>query len=188
LPEVIGYEEIEISKIKTSAWTLRSEAYVDPNFVKSVKEALIEPIVVRKVGDNSYELVCGKRRKIGAEDAGMSKILCKVMLLSDSEAWVMMLQENLQREDVPPMDIAASILFAMAEFKLTQEEAGRKLHLKKESVSNLLRVARHPLLSEKVKKGDHSLQAALELLAKMPKKADPEEWVIWESFVDKTVS
>ena len=102
--ETIAFKEIDLCKIKRSGLGVRSEPFVDPDFVGSVREGLIEPIVVREIGDgdeDGYELVCGYRRLVAAEKAGLKEVNCKVMRLTDLEAWMMMVQENEHRRGVP---------------------------------------------------------------------------------------
>jgi len=185
--QFIEFKEIETSKIKRPSWSLRSEPYVDPNFVASVREGLIEPVIVRESENGYYELVCGNRRLIAAGEAGLDRVSCRVMKLTDLEAWSMMFQENHHREEAPGMDTAASILYATENFGLSQKRLAKLLHISEVTVSNLLRILRHPLLFQKVKSGEHSIQSALELLSRMPAKdRNPEEYANWESFVNKT--
>jgi len=184
---LIRSSEIELSEIQDPEWSARTETYVDPHFVASVKEGLIEPIVVRVIDADTYVLVCGGRRKKAAEEAGLEKIQAQIWEMSDMEAWKMTDQENFQREGVNAMDRAAFIATAMEKFNLTQDQVCVELHLNKSVVSNLLRIYRNPILADKVRNGEHSFQAALVLSSCMPSKEKfPREYRRWFSFVDKT--
>jgi len=181
-------DDIELSKIQKPEWAARRDTYVDPHFIDSIKGGVIEPIVVRVIDGEVYELVCGGRRVKAAEEAGLNKIRAQIWEMTDSEAWKMMDEENFQREEVNAMDRAASIVFAMEKFGWSQDQVGAELHMKKGAVSNLLRVYRNPILAEKVKNGEHSLQTALELISIMPQSEKvPGEYMKWLGFVDKTV-
>jgi ParB-like chromosome segregation protein Spo0J len=109
------------------------------------------------------------------------------MQLSDVEAWSMTMQENGHRKEVSAIDTAVSIEWAMEKFNLSQQDAAAVLHMRKEVVSNLLRVKRHPLLAARVQAGDHTIQSSLELLTIEPKEGSNEQKrKDWESFVNKT--
>lgn len=108
------------------------------------QNGLLQPILVRRKGDGIYELIAGERRLRAAKLAGMQKIPALVRNVSDQESMVLALVENLQRDDLNPMETARAYQRMLNEFGLTQEAIAQKVACDRSSVANLLRLMSLP--------------------------------------------
>jgi ParB family chromosome partitioning protein len=111
----------------------------------SIKESgVLQPIVVRRKGDGIFELVSGERRWRASREAGLETIQAVIRNCSDQEALLLALVENLQREDLNPMEIARAYWRMMNEFGLTQDGIAQKVGCDRSSVANLVRLINLP--------------------------------------------
>ncbi len=107
----------------------------------SIKESgVIQPIMVRRKGDGVYELIAGERRWRASKEAGLSVIPAVLKNCTDQEALLLALVENLQREDLNPMETARAYSRMMKEFGLTQEAVATKVGRDRSSVANFIRL------------------------------------------------
>ena len=102
-------------------------------------QGLLQPVVVRPV-DGGYELVAGERRWRAAQMAGLEQIPAVVREVPDEAALVMALIENVQREDLNPMEEAAAVQRLIDEFRMTHEQAADAVGRSRSATSNLLRL------------------------------------------------
>ena len=100
---------------------------------------IIQPITVRKVGD-MYRIIAGERRWRAARMAGLSEIPVVIMDADEQKSAEMALVENIQRENLNPIEEAEAIESLMDEFGLTQDEASKRIGRSRSSVANLLRL------------------------------------------------
>ena len=108
---------------------------------ESIKvQGVIQPILVRPVGSNQYEILAGERRWRAAKMAGLSEVPVIVRQVGDDAALGIALIENIQREDLNAMEEAAGIQRLVDEFKLTHEEAAKAVGRSRSAVTNLLRL------------------------------------------------
>ncbi len=105
---------------------------------------LLEPIAVRKKDNGFYEIIAGERRWRAARMAGLSEIPAIVREIGDEEAALLALIENLQREDLNPVEEAMGYRDLMERYALTQEEAAKRVGKARASVANLLRILKLP--------------------------------------------
>lgn len=105
---------------------------------------LLEPIVVRRKENGYYEIIAGERRWRAARMAGLSEMPALLRELSDEEAALLSLIENLQREDLNPVEEAQGYRDLIDAFSLTQEEAATRVGKSRAEVANLLRLLRLP--------------------------------------------
>lgn len=105
---------------------------------------LLEPIVVRKKENGYFEIIAGERRWRAARMAGFSEVPAIVRELNDEEAALLSLIENLQREDLNPVEEAMGYRDLIESFALTQEEAAKRVGKSRAAVANLLRILKHP--------------------------------------------
>ena len=103
-------------------------------------QGVIQPVVVRTRGDNNYELIAGERRWRAAQIAGIKKIPAIVRDVPDEIAIAMALVENIQREDLNPIEEATALRRLVDEFQMTHQEAGDAVGRSRSAVSNLLRL------------------------------------------------
>ncbi|MGA9575575.1 MAG: ParB/RepB/Spo0J family partition protein [Lysobacterales bacterium] len=103
-------------------------------------QGVIQPVVVRLRGKNSYELIAGERRWRAAQLAGIEKIPAIVREVPDEIAIAMALVENIQRENLNPIEEATALKRLVDEFQMTHQEAGDAVGRSRSAVSNLLRL------------------------------------------------
>jgi ParB family chromosome partitioning protein len=131
----------------------------------SVKEkGILQPIVVRPT-DQGYEIVAGERRWRAAQQAGHQKIPCIVQHVDDQEMLEIALVENVQRDDLSPIEEAHAYRLMLTEFQLTQEEISRRVGRSRSAVANTLRLLHLPVeVQALVSQGDLSMGHARALL------------------------
>jgi ParB family chromosome partitioning protein len=115
---------------------------------RSIEEhGIIQPLLVRK-DDNGYELVAGERRLRAAKKAGLSQVPVIVKTITDTDLLEMSLVENVQREDLNPMEEAEAYYQLITKFDLTQDQAAARVGKSRSAVTNFLRLRQ---LSEQIK-------------------------------------
>ncbi|WKD49838.1 ParB/RepB/Spo0J family partition protein [Microbulbifer spongiae] len=128
-------------------------------------QGIMQPIVVRATGAQRYEIIAGERRWRAAQLAGLEKVPALLRDVSDEAAIAMALIENIQREDLNPVEEAAALKRLQDEFKLTQQQVADAVGKSRSAVTNLLRLLS---LSEEVRtfleRGDLELGHAKALL------------------------
>lgn len=115
-------------------------------------QGIVQPIAVRPVGDGDeqrYEIIAGERRWRAAQLAGLSEVPVVIHRVSDREAVAMALIENIQREDLNPLEEARALERLIEEFDMTHQQGAEAVGRSRASVSNLLRLLE---LSEDVQK------------------------------------
>jgi ParB family chromosome partitioning protein len=118
---------------------MSSEALEDlSNSIRS--QGIIQPIVVRNVSENSYEIIAGERRWRAAQLAEIDKIPCIIKNVADEAAIAIALIENIQREDLNAMEEAIALERLLIEFELTHQEVADAVGKSRTTVSNLLRL------------------------------------------------
>lgn len=112
---------------------------------QSVKEhGVLQPIVVRRKGDGMYELIAGERRFRAAKIAGMTTIPALVRNSNDEKALAVALVENIQRENLNPMEEAKAYSRLLGEFGLTQDLVSRSVGKDRSSIANIVRLLSLP--------------------------------------------
>jgi ParB family chromosome partitioning protein len=101
---------------------------------------VIQPIVVRPVSDTQYEIIAGERRWRAARIAGLDKVPVVIREVPDEAALGIGLIENIQREDLNPIEEANGLARLIGEFKLTHEEVAKAIGRSRAGVTNLLRL------------------------------------------------
>src|SRR5690242_5345316 len=103
-------------------------------------QGLIQPVVVRALGRNSYELIAGERRWRAAQRAQMSEIPALVKTVDEAAVPAMALIENIQRQDLTPLEEADALKRLIDDFDLTHQQAADAVGRSRAAVSNLLRL------------------------------------------------
>lgn len=106
---------------------------------------LLQPILVRRKGDGMYELISGERRWRAAREAGLETIQAVIRNCTDEESILLALVENLQREDLNPMEMARAYQRMMNEFGLTQDIIAQRVGCDRSSVANIVRLLSLPV-------------------------------------------
>jgi ParB family chromosome partitioning protein len=115
------------------------------NLAISIKQnGVLQPLVVRRRDGGTYELIAGERRFRAAQRAGIERVPVVLREATDREALELALIENVQREDLNPLDEASAYRRLMAEFGLTQEEIALRVAKSRSAVANTLRVLTLP--------------------------------------------
>jgi len=153
------------------------------------RHGLVQPILVKKRGDR-YLIIAGERRYRAARKAGLAKVPVVVRDLEDAEVMEFSLIENIQRENLNPIEEAAAIRFLMQQHDLTQEEVSSRLGKSRPAIANALRLLSLPapvqkLLCEGVIQPGHA-KALLSLkdeaaLTRMAGLAAEEGWSVRET-------
>jgi ParB family transcriptional regulator, chromosome partitioning protein len=105
-----------------------------------IAQGVIQPISVRPIADQRYEIIAGERRWRAAQLAGLDVIPVVIRDVSDQAAIAMALIENIQREDLNPIEEAVSLQRLQSEFDLTQQEVATAVGKSRSTVANLLRL------------------------------------------------
>lgn len=108
------------------------------------QHGVLQPLLVRPMIGGGYQLVAGERRWRASRIAGLTQVPVVIKELSDTEAAVISLIENLQREDLNPVEEALGFASLMKDFNLTQEEAAQKVGKSRPAVANALRLLKLP--------------------------------------------
>jgi ParB family chromosome partitioning protein len=112
---------------------------------RSIAEhGVLQPILVRPVPGGAYQIIAGERRWRAARAAGLTEIPVVVREMNDEETMVAALIENLQREDLNPVEEAKGYASLMEEYNLTQEETARRVGKSRAAVANALRLLQLP--------------------------------------------
>ncbi len=128
-------------------------------------QGILQPLVVRKI-PQGYELILGERRFRAAQHAQLERVPVIVKEVSDAESLEMALVENIQREELTPIEEALAYRQLMEEFHLTQEQVAQRVGKSRPVVTNLLRVLHLPeKIKEEVDKGTLTVGHARALLA-----------------------
>lgn len=121
---------------------MREEALAE--LAESIKEqGILEPVIVTK-RNSEYELICGERRVRAAALAGLDKIPAVVKEVADDKLLEMALVENIQREDLNPLEEAQAYLKFMETRNITQEEVAKRVGKNRASVANTIRLLKLP--------------------------------------------
>lgn len=107
-------------------------------------QGVMQPIVVRPIGDNRYEIIAGERRWRASQQAGLERIPAMVREVPDEAAIAMALIENIQREDLNPIEEAVALQRLQQEFQLTQQQVADAVGKSRVTISNLLRLIALP--------------------------------------------
>lgn len=136
------------------------------DLVSSIKEkGVIQPIIVRTSSNNSYELIAGERRLRAAGIAGLKVIPAIVKEVASVEALELALIENIQREDLNPLETAEAFNRLIKEFNLTHDDLSQKVGKDRATVTNYLRILKLPLEIKKwIAEGSLSIGHAKALL------------------------
>lgn len=108
------------------------------------KHGVIQPLLVRPLSDGSYQLIAGERRWRASRMAGLSEVPAVIREMSDAEAMELALIENLQREDLNPIEEAQGLQLLIETYGLTQEEAAEKVGKSRPAIANILRLLNLP--------------------------------------------
>lgn len=136
-------QKLPIEQLQPGKYQPRKDMSADAlddlsNSIKS--QGIIQPIVVRLIGENSYEIIAGERRWRAAQLAEIDLVPCLIKDVPDEAAVAIALIENIQREDLNAMEEAIALERLLTEFELTHQEVAEAVGKSRTTVTNLLRL------------------------------------------------
>jgi ParB family chromosome partitioning protein len=144
--------EIPVEKIEANPFQPRTkfDETALQELAASIKEiGIIQPITLRKVNDDQYQIIAGERRFRASKLAGLATVPAYVRVAEDDGMLEMALVENIQREDLDAIEVALSYQRLIEECKLTQEVLSERVGKKRSTISNYLRLLKLPTLIQK---------------------------------------
>ncbi len=142
-----GATEIPVSQISPNKNQPRTQFFDESlqQLAESIQSlGVIQPIIVRRVGDEKYEIIAGERRFRASQLAGLQSVPAVIRTTDAQVSLEMALVENIQREDISAMEMARAYQQLMEEFGLTQEQVAKKVGKARSAVANTLRLLRLP--------------------------------------------
>jgi len=135
--------ELAVGMLKPGRFQPRTR--MDPQSIAELADSikaqgLLQPILVRQVDGGKYEIIAGERRWRAAQLAGLAQVPVVVRAVSDQAALAMALIENIQREDLNPLEEAGGIHRLIDEFRMTHDIAAQAVGRSRSAVTNLLRL------------------------------------------------
>jgi len=150
-------QEIPIDQIRPNPYQPRRVFDEDSlrELAESIRQVgLLQPVIVRQEGAEEYTLIAGERRLRAAQMAGLKRLPAIVRTPSEQQMLEMALIENLQREDINPIDAALAYKHLMEEFGLTQEQVALRVGKSVPAISNTLRLLQLPdYIQESIRSG-----------------------------------
>ena len=181
--------EIELNSIEVNPFQPRSKFNEEQlkELAGSIKElGVIQPITVRKIGQNKFQLVSGERRFRASKMLGRDTIPAFIRLANDQEALEMALVENIQRQDLDPIEIAMSYQRLMDEVKLTQDQMSQRVGKKRSTIANYLRLLKlDPIIQTGMRDGFISMGHGRALLSVADKQ---EQLKLYKKIVSNGMS
>jgi len=140
-------EKINVDQLQPGQYQPRQQ--FDPIALEELSESIkaqgiVQPIIVRSVGTNKYEIIAGERRWRASKLAGLDKVPVVVRQADSQATLAMALIENIQREDLNPIETAIGLKRLLKEFDLTQQAVADAVGRSRAAVSNLLRLLKLP--------------------------------------------
>lgn len=137
------YMELPLHRIEPNPHQPRKN--FDPEELEGLSESIrvhgvMQPLTVREAGDGRYEIIAGERRWRASRAAGLTTIPCVVIEADDKKAMELSLIENLQRQDLNPVEEALGYQSLMTDFSMTQEEMANQVGKSRSAVANSLRL------------------------------------------------
>ncbi|MBY0473667.1 MAG: ParB/RepB/Spo0J family partition protein [Nitrosomonas sp.] len=136
-------QSIETSKLQPGKYQPRTnmDQVALTELAESIKaQGIMQPILVRPVDEGRYEIIAGERRWRAAQLAGLNEVPALIRKVADESALAMSLIENIQRENLNPLEEAMGIQRLINEFGMTHQTAGEALGNSRSTISNLLRL------------------------------------------------
>lgn len=137
-PNVLRLDQLQPGKYQPRTRMDEGSLYELAESIKA--QGIMQPVLVRPVGEQRYEIIAGERRFRAARLAGLNEVPVLVKDVPDEAAAAMALIENIQREDLNPLEEAQGIQRLVTEFKLTHEQAAQAVGRSRSAASNLLRL------------------------------------------------
>lgn len=140
-------EEVPIEAIRRGEWQPRAEFNEERlrELANSIREqGLVQPLVVRRHSDGHFELIAGERRWRAAQRSGRSTVPVIVRQVTDEQASILAMVENLHREDLNPMEFARGIHRLEVEYQVKRSEISKRLQISESVISRTLNLLKLP--------------------------------------------
>ncbi len=150
--QIIGVAEVEIRLIEANPFQPRTNFDQESleELAISIREVgLIQPITLRKMENGNYQIITGERRFRAAQMAGLARIPSFIRDVNNDAMLEMAVVENIQREDLNPIEVGMSYQRLIDECNLTQESLANRLGKKRSTVTNYLRLLKLPAIIQK---------------------------------------
>ncbi len=181
--------ELDLEHIEVNPFQPRSNFNDESikELATSIRElGVIQPITVRKLGFNEYQLVSGERRYRASKLLGMETIPAYIRIANDQESLEMALVENIQRQDLDPIEIALSYQRLIDEINLTQEKLSDRVGKKRSTIANYLRLLKlDPIIQTGMRDGFLSMGHG-RALVNIDKKQD--QLALYEKIISNNLS
>jgi ParB family chromosome partitioning protein len=139
---------VPLDQLETNPFQPRSqfeEKELTELAVSIQEQGIIQPVTVRKLGPDKYQLISGERRCRAARIAGLTEIPAFIRLANDEQMLEMAIVENIQRTDLNPLELALSFQRLIEECRIRQEDLGQKVGKDRSTVSNYIRLLKLPV-------------------------------------------
>ncbi|AIM38888.1 ParB/RepB/Spo0J family partition protein [Sphingobacterium sp. SG20118] len=159
---------VNVDEIEMNPFQPRTD--FDPQALQELSESillqgLIQPITVRKIGENAYQLISGERRYRASKLAGITEIPAYIRTANDQQMLEMALIENIQRENLNAIEVALSFQRMIEECNLKQEELGERVSKNRSTVTNYLRLLKlPPVIQAAIRDGELTMGHARALI------------------------
>jgi len=166
--------EIELSKIEVNPdqpRTVFDQEALDELAVTIKALGVIQPITLREIQSDKYQIISGERRYLASKIAGLTSIPAYIRKASDENMMEMALIENIQRENLDPIEIALAFQTLIEKYNLTQEKLSERIGKKRTTIANFLRILKLPaeiqlgLKDKKIDMGHAKLLCSLDNLS-----------------------
>lgn len=181
--------ELELNAIEVNPYQPRTSFNEDTlqELASSIKElGVIQPITVRKIEFNKFQLVSGERRFRASKLVGLKTIPAYIRIANDQESLEMALVENIQRQDLDPIEIALSYHRLIEEIQLTQEEMSNRVGKNRSTIANYLRLLKlDPIIQTGMRDGFISMGHGRALITL---EDTSDQLDIYQKIIEKSLS
>lgn len=171
--------QVSIDKLRPSVYQPRShfEKSKLEELSQSIKgSGILQPIVARKLANGSFEIIAGERRWRAAQLAGLHEVPVILKTLGDRETLELALIENVQREDLNPMEEAEAYSRLAQEFNLTQQQVAEKVGKERATVANAIRLLQLPEEVRDMISTQQITTGHAKVLLALPQPKDQTKW------------
>jgi ParB family chromosome partitioning protein len=171
--------QVSIDKLLPSAYQPRNlfdKAKLEELSISIKNSGILQPIVARKLANGSFEIIAGERRWRAAQMAGLHEVPVLLKTLGDRETLEMALVENIQREDLNPIEEAEAYQRLAQEFNLTQQQVAEKVGKDRATVANAIRLLQLPNEVREMVSAQAITVGHAKVLLALPSASDQVKW------------
>ena len=179
IPGDLRMWKVPVEKLVPSPYQPRTQFAAEKikELADSIKErGILQPIVVRKLNNGNFEIIAGERRWRAAQVAGLFEVPVQVKVLSNKEALEIAIIENVQREDLSPLEEAEAYQRLMTEFSLTQQQVAERVGKERATIANALRLLFLPKGARELLAAGTISQGHAKVLLSLGQEQEIERW------------